>query len=100
MWPIPGAHNLACEQEADRIASGQWADPGSYARMLARLALRVLALPAVETKLALNGSSHIARRLNHLGQQGAGTWNWKCSVAGFGLVGSLFLMTAGCQFAK
>src|ERR1039458_3363216 len=68
--------------------------------MLARLALRVLALPAVETKLTLNGSSQIARRLNHLGQKGMGAWNWKYSVAGFGLVGLLFLMTAGCQFTK
>jgi len=100
VWHIPAAHNLACEQEADRIASGQLADQGSYAQMLARLALRVLALPAVETKLALNGSSHIARRLNHLSQQGAGIWNWKCSVAGFSLVGSLFLTTAGCEFSK
>jgi len=67
---------------------------------LARLALRVLALPAVETKLTLNGNSQIARRLNHLGQKGMGAWNWKYSVAGFGLVGLLFLMTAGCQFSK
>ena len=100
VWQVPAAHNLACEQEADRVASGQLADKDSYAQMLARLALRVLALPAVETKLTLNGSSQIARRLNHLGQKGMGAWNWKYSVAGFGLVGLLFLMTAGCQFSK
>jgi hypothetical protein len=76
------------------------ADQDSYARMLARLALRVLALPAVETKLTLNGSSQIARRLNHLGQNGMGAWNWKYSVAGFGMVTLLFLMTAGCDFSN
>jgi beta-lactamase regulating signal transducer with metallopeptidase domain len=100
VWNIPAAHNLACEQEADRVASEQLADQDSYPRMLARLALRVLALPAVETKLTLNGSSQIARRLNHLGQTEMYKWNWRCSAAGFGLVGLLFLMTAGCQFSK
>jgi hypothetical protein len=68
--------------------------------MLARLALRVLALPAVETKLTLNGSSQIARRLKHLGKNGIGAWNWKYSVAGFGLAGFCFLFTAGCQLTK
>jgi len=43
----------------------------------------VLALPAVETKLTVNGSSQIVRRLNHLGQKGMGVWNWRDSVAGF-----------------
>lgn len=100
VWNVPAAHNLACEQEADRVAAGQLADRDSYAELLARLALRVLALPAVETKLTLNGSSQIARRLNHLGQKGTGAWNWRHSVAGFGLVGLLFLMTAGCEFSK
>ena len=100
VWQIPAAHNLACEQEADRVASGQLADQDSYAQLLARLALRVLALPAVETKLTLNGSSQIAWRLNHLGKKGMDAWNWKYSVAGFGLVGLLFLMTAGCEFSK
>ncbi len=98
VWNIPVAHNLACEQEADRIASGQMVD--SYSRLLARLALRVMALPAVETKLTLNGSSQIARRLLHLGQRGTSAWNWRHSLAGFGLVGSLFLMAAGFDFSK
>lgn len=99
VWNIPAAHNLACEQEADRVASGQLVDQDSYAQMLSRLALRVLALPAVETKLTLNGSSQIARRLNHLGKKSMGTWNWRYSAAGFGLVGLLFLMTAGCKLS-
>ena len=100
VWNIPAAHNLACEQEADRVASRQLADQDSYAQMLARLALRVLALPAVETKLTLNGASQIVQRLNHLGRTAGGNWNWKHSVAAFGLVGLLFLVTAGCKFAK
>jgi beta-lactamase regulating signal transducer with metallopeptidase domain len=100
VWNIPAAHNLACEQEADRVASGQLEYQDSYAQMLARLALRVLALPAVETKLTVNGSSQIARRLKYLGQKGMGVWNWKYSVAAFGLAGLLFVMTAGCKFTN
>jgi beta-lactamase regulating signal transducer with metallopeptidase domain len=100
VWQVPAVHSLACEQEADRVASGQLVDQDSYARLLARLALRVLALPAVETKLTLNGSSQIARRLNHLGQKRMVAWNWRYSVAGLGLAGLLFLMTAGCEFSK
>jgi len=98
VWPIPAAHNLACEQEADRIAAGQLEDKDSYAALLAQLALRVLALPAVETRLTLNGSSQITRRLNHLRHRGAAAWNRKHSAAGAGLVGLLFLTTAGCNF--
>ena len=100
VWYIPAAHNLACEQEADRIASGQLAAQDSYPQLLARLALRVLALPAVETQLTVNGSSQIARRLTHLSQKGLAVWNWRHSVAAFSLVGLLCLMTAGCEFTK
>jgi beta-lactamase regulating signal transducer with metallopeptidase domain len=100
VWPVPAVHSLACEQEADLIASGQVSDRESYAQLLARLALRVLALPAVETKLTLNGSSQIARRLNHLAQEGMSTWSWRHTTAGVGLVGLLFLMTAGCDFSN
>lgn len=100
VWQVPSVHNLACEQEADRVAAGHLAEQDSYAQLLARLALRVLALPAVETELTLNGSSQIARRLIHLGQKSGRAWNWKHSAAGFGLVGSLFLVTAGCDFSK
>jgi beta-lactamase regulating signal transducer with metallopeptidase domain len=99
-WNIPAAHNLACEQEADRVASGQLENQDSYVQMLARLALRVLAVPAVETKLTVNGSSQIARRLKHLGQKGMGVWNWKYSMAAFGLAGLLFVITIGCKFTK
>ena len=100
VWQVPTAHSLACEQEADRVASGQVADEDSYSRLLARLSLRVLALPAMETKLTLNGSSQIASRLNHLAQKGISAWNWRHTTAEFGLVGTLFLMTAGCDFSN
>jgi beta-lactamase regulating signal transducer with metallopeptidase domain len=96
VWRVPAAHNLACEQEADRVASGQMADPASYAQLLARLALRVLALPAVETRLTANGSSQIATRLNWLRQNGLGTWSWRHSAAAFGMTGLLFMVAAGC----
>ena len=100
VWPVPAAHNFACEQEADRIAAGQLEDKDSYAALLARLALHVLALPAVETRLTLNGSSEITQRLNHLRQRGAAAWNWKHSAAGSCMVGLLFLTTAGCNFTN
>ena len=100
VWRIPAAHNLACDQEADRVASAQMAEQDSYSQSLARLALRVLALPAVETKLTLNGSSQIARRLIHLGRGRTSAWNWRHSVAGLALVGSLFLVTAAWGFSQ
>jgi hypothetical protein len=100
VWKVPAVHNLACEQEADRIASGQLDGEDSYPRLLARLALRVLGLPAVETKLTLNGSSQIAWRLNHLYKRGTDAWSWRHSAAGLGLVGLLFVMSAGFDFSK
>ena len=48
VWRVPAAHNLACEQEADRVAAGQMPERDSYVQLLAGLALKVLALPAVE----------------------------------------------------
>ena len=100
VWKIPAAHNLACEQESDRLASGQMPDKSDYMRSLARLALRVLALPAVESRLVLNGASQIAERLNHLKRGKDGNWNWKYSMAGFGLVAFLFILATGCQISK
>ena len=100
VWKIPAAHNLACEQEADRIASAQFEDGGSYAGLLAQLALRVLAIPSVETTLTVNGTAQIVQRLNHLGREGMRAWNWKYSVAGFGLMGAMFVLIAGCEFSK
>lgn len=96
VWQIPAAHNLACEQEADRVASGQLPDQETYAQLLARLALRVLALPALETRLTMNGSSHLARRLNHLSRSNRHRWHWSHTLFGFGLVALIFLPTACC----
>jgi beta-lactamase regulating signal transducer with metallopeptidase domain len=100
VWKIPAAHSLACEEEADRVASGEVANRDSYAQLLAQLALRVLALPAVETRLTVNGSSQIARRLQHLERPGAGMWNWRHTLAGFGVAGVLLLIAGGWEFAK
>ncbi len=100
VWSVPAAHNLACEQEADRVASAQMPESDSYGRLLARLALKVLALPAVETRLTVNGSSQIANRLNWLGQSSLGRWNWRYSVAAFSVSLLLFFAVAGCKTAK
>lgn len=100
VWKIPAAHNLACEQESDQLASGQMPDRGSYSQLLARLALRVLALPDVESRLVLNGASQLTERLNHLKREKVGNWNWKHSLAGFALVALLFLLATGCQISR
>lgn len=100
VWKIPAAHNLACEQESDRLASGQMPDRSAYPQLLARLALRVLALPDVESRLVLNGAALITKRLNHLQCEKAGNWNWKHSLAGFALVALLFILATGCQISQ
>jgi hypothetical protein len=100
VWKIPAAHKLACEQEADRIASDQFQNRGLYSQLLARLVLRVLTVPGLETQLALNGTSQIARRLIHLKQSNAGAWTWRHSAAGFGLAVVFLLVVAGCEFSK
>jgi beta-lactamase regulating signal transducer with metallopeptidase domain len=99
VWKAPAAHSLACEQEADRLASSRLKNEADYSQLLARLALRVLALPSVETRLVLNGTSQIAQRLAHL-QDKARLWTWKHSVAGFGLAGLLFFVATGCDFSS
>ena len=57
VWGAPAAHNLACEQEADRIASDLWEDRSMYVRALAQLTLRVLKMPSFDGTLALGGAS-------------------------------------------
>lgn len=100
VWHVPAAHNLACEQEADRVASAQMPERDSYVQLLARLALKVLALPAVETRLTVNGSSQITKRLIWLGQSRMARWNWQYSVSAFGMSLLLFFAVAGCETAK
>jgi beta-lactamase regulating signal transducer with metallopeptidase domain len=95
VWNVPAAHNLACEEEADRIACAQFGDRGSYAQWLAQLALRVLALPGVETGLALNGTAQIVQRLNHLKLGGLRAWKWWCSVVGIAALGLFFFLIYG-----
>ena len=97
VWRVPAAHNLACEVDADRVASAQMAERESYVQLLARLALKVLALPSVETRLTVNGSSQIAKRLNWLDQSTMVRWNWRYSVAAFSLSLLLFFAVAGCE---
>ena len=79
-WWIPRVHQLACEQDADRLAAGAADQRGNYAGLLARLALRALALPPKETQLAFNASSDLVRRLNHLGQGEPRPWYRRHSV--------------------
>lgn len=100
VWKIPTAHNLACEQEADRLASGELEDRFSYSQLLARLALRMLARPTVETHLVLNGTSQIAQRLHHLQKGTPNAWDWRHSAAGVTLVAVLFVIATGCGFSK
>jgi beta-lactamase regulating signal transducer with metallopeptidase domain len=99
IWRAPAAHNLACEQEADRIASDQWADRSLYTRLLAQLTLRVMRLPAVETTLAMNGASQIVKRLALLRRDRFHSWRWTDSFTGFGLVAGLALVTMGWGFS-
>lgn len=95
VWSIPAAHSLACEEEADRLASRQTGDSASYAPMLARLALRVLSLPAVETQLTANGTAQITQRLRRLGQE-FGAWRRLHTVAALAMVAALVLASACC----
>lgn len=99
IWHIPAAHNLACEEEADRLASGQMGDDASYPQLLARLALRVMSIPKVETQLTANGTAQITQRLRHLGLD-LGTWRRKHTVAAFGIVLALVLVSVGCKLTE
>jgi beta-lactamase regulating signal transducer with metallopeptidase domain len=99
-WKVPDVHTLACEEEADRIATARVDGSEGYPRLLAQLALRVAAIRPVESGLSLNATSHIARRLIQLGRGRAGAWRLKHSVAGFVLAGVLLLLTGGWQFAQ
>jgi beta-lactamase regulating signal transducer with metallopeptidase domain len=96
IWKVPEAHSLACEEEADRVASSQMENRASYARILAQITLRVLAIPEVETQLAVNGTAQITERLRRLGTE-LGTWKQKHSLAAFGLVLAMVLVSAGCN---
>lgn len=99
-WGIPDAHVLACEEEADRIAAQRDYEGDGYARLLAQLALRILRTPVPASPLALNASSHLARRLVQLGHNRGGAWRPGHSLAGLAVAVGLFALTAGWQFAQ
>jgi beta-lactamase regulating signal transducer with metallopeptidase domain len=96
VWKVPEAHSLACEEEADRVASAHMENRASYAHLLARITLRVLAIPEVETQLAVNGTAQITERLRRLGKE-LGIWKSTHSLAAFGLVLAMALVSAGCN---
>jgi len=96
-WKIPAAHELACEQEADRLASANADGRIAYARILAQFALRILAIAAPEPRLALGASSQISRRLSYLKSAAPAAWSRKKSAAAFSLIAALFLLAAGCE---
>jgi beta-lactamase regulating signal transducer with metallopeptidase domain len=99
IWKLPEAHSLACEEEADRLASAAMPDRAAYARVLARLTLRVLALPGLETQLAVNGTAQITHRLHRL-QKDPGAWNWKQTLSACFLVLILALVSVGCDVSS
>jgi hypothetical protein len=66
--------------------------------LLARLALRVRALPAVETQLAVNAGAQITQRLLHLQATNPGVWRRIHSAAGFALAGALCVLATSCEF--
>lgn len=83
VWGIPAVHNLACEQEADRLAASQVAGHDVYRRLLASLSLRLLALPRAETLLTTNGSSQLVRRLAYLQSASGRTWGSRSTAMAF-----------------
>lgn len=89
-------HSLACEEEADRLASSYMASRASYARVLAQLTLRVLALPEMETQLVVNGTAQITHRLQRLAKD-LGPWNRKQTVGAYFLVLAMALVSVGCD---
>ncbi len=99
IWKLPDVHSLACEEEADRLASSYLTSRASYARLLARLTLRVLALPELETQLAVNGTAQITHRLQRLAKD-LGTWNRKQTIGACFLVLAMALVSVGCDVSS
>jgi beta-lactamase regulating signal transducer with metallopeptidase domain len=98
MWKVAGAHELACEQEADRLAAGGEEKRGDYARLLAQVALRVLTIAPGEPRLALSMSSQIAGRVEYLKRPLSTAWRRRHTMAAAGMATGLFLAAAGCEF--
>jgi beta-lactamase regulating signal transducer with metallopeptidase domain len=96
IWKLPDVHSLACEEEADRLASSYLTSRASYARLLAQLTLRVLALPELETQLVVNGTAQITHRLQRLAKD-LRPWNRKQTVGACFLVLAMGLVSVGCD---
>jgi beta-lactamase regulating signal transducer with metallopeptidase domain len=96
IWKLPDVHSLACEEEADRLASSYLTSRASYARLLSQLTLRVLALPELETQLVVNGTAQITHRLERLAKD-LGPWDRKQTVGACFLVLAMALVSVGCD---
>jgi len=96
IWKLPNVHSLACEEEADRLAATHLANRARYARLLARLTLRVLDTSELETQLAVNGTAQITHRLQRLSQD-LGSWSLKQTAGACCLVMALALVSVGCN---
>ncbi len=57
------------------------------------------AVPPLETQLTANGTAQITQRLHRLGRA-SGTWNQKHSLAAFGLVLAMVLVSVGCHVTE
>lgn len=99
IWNIPTAHNLACEEEADRAAADQLGSPAVYTEILAGLTLHILKVPAVETQLTANGAAEITRRLRRLGCH-LRSWKRRHAAAAIALVASIVALSTGCKLTS
>jgi beta-lactamase regulating signal transducer with metallopeptidase domain len=97
VWGIPGAHQLACELEADRISAEKFESRGAYSQSLAALTLRILALRQTENRLAMGASSRVAQRLKILRQAQPPEWTRGHGVLVSVLAAAVVLVTGGCQ---
>ena len=100
VWKTAAAHSLACEEEADRAASGRLEERENYSRLLSQMTLRILALPRVETQLTFNAAAQIVRRLRHLREHTATVWKTRHTVAGLALASALFVTIVGCRISR
>jgi hypothetical protein len=83
VWGAGRAHRLACEEEADRVASELEGDRPRYVQRLARLALRAVSHPAGQLGLVFQATSDLGHRLDRLGEPPPSTlWRRRASLIG------------------
>lgn len=99
-WLAAAAHSLACEEQADRMASNSASQQSGYAQILAGITLRILRPPTVETTLTLNGAAEIVRRLEHLAQSRIRPWSRRRTVAGYLLAAALLAGSASWELSR